>query len=61
MTERERRVIEAFLKTVRDRNETKEYVIILMEDEQRFGWLSDTAKQYFYDHVDDQDEWLVED
>ena len=52
MTEREKRVINAFLENVWKGNETKNYITILMEDQQRFEWLSETAKQYFYDHVD---------
>lgn len=49
MTKRESRVINAFINCVRRREYTLEYAITLIEDNQRYGWLSEDAKEYFYD------------
>jgi hypothetical protein len=48
MTKRESRVIHAFINCVRRREYTLDYAITLIEDTQRYGWLSDAAKEYFY-------------
>lgn len=52
MTKREQRVINAFLNCIRHGEYTEDYAITLIEDQQRYGWLSDTAKDYFYDELD---------
>jgi hypothetical protein len=49
MTRRESRVINAFINCVRRREYTLDYAITLIEDNQRYGWLSEDAKEYFYD------------
>lgn len=49
MTRRESRVINAFINCVRRREYTLDYAITLIEDQQKYGWLSDEAKDYFYD------------
>ena len=51
MTKRETRVINAFLNCIAHGEFTVEYAIILIEDNSKYGWLSDTAKDYFYDHL----------
>lgn len=51
LTKREQRVINAFLNCIRHGEYSEDYAIILIEDNQRFGWLSDTAKDYFYDNL----------
>ena len=56
MTKREQRVINAFLNCIRHGEYSEDYAIILIEDNQRFGWLSDTAKDYFYDNLPSEQE-----
>lgn len=55
MTKREQRVINAFLHCVMTGQYTAEYAITLIEDQQRFGWLSEAAKEYFYDRLPDDE------
>lgn len=55
MTKRESRVINAFINCVRRREYTLEYAITLIEDNQRYGWLSEAAKEYFYEQFPDPD------
>lgn len=52
MTKRETRVINAFLNCIKHGEYTEDYAITLLEDQQRYGWLSDTAKDYFYEELD---------
>jgi hypothetical protein len=52
MTKREQRVITAFLNCIKHGEYTEDYAITLIEDQQRYGWLSDTAKDYFYEELD---------
>lgn len=52
MTKREQRVINAFLNCIAHGEYTEDYAIILIEDNQRYGWLSETAKEYFYEELD---------
>lgn len=52
MTEREQRVINAFCNCVRNGEFTEDYAITLIEDDQRYGWLTDAAKDVFYDFLD---------
>lgn len=56
LTKREQRVINAFLNCIRHGEYSEDYAIILIEDNQRFGWLSDTAKDYFYDNLPSEQE-----
>lgn len=51
MTKREKRVIDAFINCVRSGEYSLDYAILLIEDNQRYGWLSETAKDAFYDAV----------
>ena len=51
MTKREQRVINAFLNCIRHGEYSEDYAITLIEDNQRYGWLSETAKEYFYDNL----------
>lgn len=48
MTKRESRVISAFLLCVEHGEYSAEYATILIEDNQRYGWLSEAAKEAFY-------------
>ena len=52
MTKRENRVITAFLNCIRHGEYTEDYAITLIEDSQRYGWLSEAAKDYFYEELD---------
>lgn len=52
MTRRETRVINAFLNCIRRSEYTVDYSITLIEDNARYGWLSETAKNYFYNELD---------
>lgn len=52
MTKREKRVINAFLNCIKHGEYTADYAITLIEDNQRYGWLSDNAKDYFYEELD---------
>ena len=52
MTKREKRVINAFINCIKQKEYTVDYAILLIEDSQRYGWLSDTAKDVFYDFID---------
>lgn len=49
MTKRETRVINAFINCVRMGEYSEDYAILLIEDNQRYGWLSEEAKEVFYD------------
>ena len=51
MSRRELRVIQAFINCVRSGEYTLDYAILLIEDNQRYGWLSETAKDAFYEAV----------
>ena len=51
MTKRETRVINAFINCVKAGEYTLDYAILLIEDNQRYGWLSEEAKEVFYEAV----------
>lgn len=53
MTKRETRVINAFKNCVQSGEFTEDYAITLIEDSQRYGWLSEEAKEAFYDFLDE--------
>ena len=53
---REKRVIEAFINCVRSGEYSIDYAILLIEDQQRYGWLSNDAKEVFYKAVFPEDE-----
>lgn len=55
MTKREQRVINAFIACVKSGEFTLDYAIILIEDTQRYGWMSNAAKDAFYDAVEETD------
>ena len=48
MSKREQRVIQAFLNCIRHGDYSEDYAITLIEDNQRYGWLSESAKDAFY-------------
>jgi hypothetical protein len=51
VSRREKRVIEAFINCVRSGEYSIDYAILLIEDQQRYGWLSNDAKEVFYKAV----------
>lgn len=55
MTKREERVINAFLNCIRHGEYSADYAITLIEDQRRYGWLTDAAKDYFYDHLPEEE------
>lgn len=55
MTKRESRVINAFISCVKSGEFTIDYAILLIEDTQRYGWLSENAKEAFYDAIEEKD------
>lgn len=55
MTKREKRVITAFINCVKSGEYTLDYAIILIEDTSKYGWLSEAAKEYFYEAVDPEE------
>lgn len=55
MTRREQRVINAFITCVKSGEFTEEYAILLIEDTQRYGWLSETAKEVFYNALEPEE------
>ena len=56
MTRRETRVINAFINCVQSGEYSLDYAIILLEDNARYGWLSEEAKEVFYAAVDPEPE-----
>ena len=48
MSKRENRVINAFINCVKRGEYTFEYACLLIEDMQRYGYLTDEAKEVFY-------------
>lgn len=56
MTKREKRVITAFINCVRSGEYTLDYAIILIEDTSKYGWLSEAAKEYFYDAFPEEED-----
>ena len=54
LTKREQRVIRAFINCVHSGEYTFDYAIILIEDETKYGWLSEEAKDVFYAEFEDE-------
>jgi len=52
MTKREQRAVEAFVNCVCRGEFTEGYAITLVEDDARYGWMSNTAKDTFYAALD---------
>jgi hypothetical protein len=48
MTKREERVINAFIKCVKKSEFSLEYAITLIEDNNKYGYLTEEAKEMFY-------------
>lgn len=52
---REQRVIRAFINCVRSGEYTFDYATILIEDETKYGWLSEEAKEAFYAEFENEE------
>lgn len=52
LTRREQRVIRAFINCIKAGEYSEDYAVTLIEDNARYGWMSDTAKAAFYDELD---------
>ena len=53
ITKREQRVINAFIACVKSGEFTLDYAVILIEDAQRYGWMNETAKNAFYEAIEE--------
>ena len=49
MSKKELRVINAFINCVKHGEYTFDYACILLEDQSRYGWISEEAKEIFYE------------
>ena len=61
MTKRETRVINAFINCVKTGEYSLDYAILLIEDNARYGWLSEEAKEDFYEAVEPEEDPEEED
>lgn len=52
LTKRERRVITAFINCIIHGEYTEDYAITLIEDNARYGWMSNEAKDVFYEELE---------
>lgn len=52
LTKRETRVINAFINCIVNGEYTEDYAITLIEDNARYGWMSNEAKDYFYEELE---------
>lgn len=52
ITKREQRVINAFINCIKYGEYTEYYAITLIEDNARYGWMSDKAKDVFYEELE---------
>lgn len=55
LSRRESRVIRAFINCVKSGEYTLDYAIILIEDNERYGWLSEEAKEVFYAEFENEE------
>lgn len=60
MTKRETRVINAFTNCVKTGEYRYDYAVLLIEDNQKYGWLSEDAKDVFYEAVQDEKDVVLE-
>lgn len=52
LTRREQRVIKAFINCIKSGEYSEDYAVTLIEDNARYGWMSDAAKDIFYEELD---------
>ena len=56
MTKREERVVKAFLNCIAHGEYSVDYAITLIEDNARYGWMSQAAKDWFYENLPEDEE-----
>ena len=59
MSKREKRVIKAFINCVKSRQYTFDYAVTLIENTEKYGYLTDEAKEAFYAEFETADECEV--
>lgn len=52
LTRREQRVIKAFINCIKSGEYSEDYAVTLIEDNARYGWMSEAAKEVFYEELD---------
>lgn len=52
LTRREQRVIKAFINCIKSGEYSEDYAVTLIEDNARYGWMSDMAKDVFYTELE---------
>ena len=52
LTRRELRVVNAFINCIKTGEYTESYAITLIEDDSKYGWMSDESKDYFYEELE---------
>lgn len=52
LTKREQRVINAFINCIKSGEYTEDYAVTIIEDNARYGWMSEAAKDVFYEELD---------
>ena len=55
MTKREKRVIRAFINCVKTGLYAFDYAVTLMENNEKYGYLSQAAKEEFYLHFEESE------
>ena len=56
MTKREQRVIKAFINCVKSGQYTYDYAVTLIENSEKYGYLTDEAKEAFYVEFEEPEE-----
>lgn len=56
MSKREKRVIQAFINCVRAGQYTFDYAVTLLENNEKYGYLTDEAKEMFYAEFEETEE-----
>ena len=56
MSKREKRVIQAFINCVRLGQYTFDYAVTLIENNEKYGYLTDEAKESFYAEFEEPEE-----
>lgn len=56
MTKREQRVIKAFINCVKSGQYTFDYAVTLIENTEKYGYLTDEAKEAFYAEFEEPEE-----
>lgn len=60
MSKRENRVINAFINCVEKGEYSYDYACLLIEDTQKYGYLTDEAKEIFYAEFEENEETNVD-